>query len=129
MRHYLDTADDAADRATRERDASAAAQARHDASRHEAPPSPPRTITRDTLNMGFAIRNLAVASYAQGFTVWVYSATSATRADVEQTGFFNQAIDMMGPGDHIHVHAPTWGGLARVYRKCSDVRISWMGVS
>ena len=43
--------------------------------------------------MTFAIRNLSVLSYAQGFTLWHYRAGAARLDDVATLGFFNNAGD------------------------------------
>ncbi len=45
--------------------------------------------------MEFAIRNLSVLAYAQGFTLWHYRARGAQLAQTATTGFFNPAGDMM----------------------------------
>lgn len=57
----------------------------------------------------FAIRNLAVLSYAQGFTSWHYRHRGLL-SDV-QPGFFDAAGDMMRPGDTIMVSAADGGEL------------------
>ena len=53
--------------------------------------------------MSFAIRNLSVLSYAQGFTLWLYRACDATIDDVKPDGFFNNASDMFTVSDLIVV--------------------------
>ena len=57
----------------------------------------------------FAIRNLSVLSYAQGFTLWHYRGPSNTLAEVLAPGFFNQAQDMIPAGDMMHVTAQDGG--------------------
>jgi len=47
------------------------------------------------------IRNLAVCSYVQGFTVWHYTATQPLEATLEP-GYFNDA-NMLHPGDVIYI--------------------------
>ena len=53
----------------------------------------------------FAIRNLSVLSYAQGFTLWHYRANTANVADVLADGFFTGLGQhlMVIHGDIIHV--------------------------
>jgi hypothetical protein len=48
--------------------------------------------------MAFAIRNLSVLAYANGFTLWHYK-TSDARASVETPGYFSEAADMLASGD------------------------------
>ncbi len=49
--------------------------------------------------MPFAIRNLSVLSYAQGFTLWHYRAGAGRLDDVTHPGFFDAASDMLMVGD------------------------------
>jgi hypothetical protein len=63
--------------------------------------------------MAFAIRNLSVLAYAQGFTLWHYRAhvptlgatlvEPATIEEIGQPGFFDPADDMLAPGDMLLV--------------------------
>ena len=48
--------------------------------------------------MPFAIRNLSVLAYANGFTLWHYK-TGDERALVERPGYFADAADMLAAGD------------------------------
>lgn len=57
----------------------------------------------------FAIRNLSVLAYAQGFTLWHYKAAGLTLGDAREDGFFNSASDMMAVGDMILVTADDGG--------------------
>ena len=52
----------------------------------------------------FAIRNLSVLSYAQGFTSWHYRHKGAL-AEVLAPGFFNPAADMLADGDMMMISA------------------------
>jgi len=52
----------------------------------------------------FAIHNLSVLAYANGFTLWHYRAGKATTRDVATAGFFNQAGDILTAGDMIMVN-------------------------
>jgi len=65
--------------------------------------------------MAFAIRNLSVLNYANGFTSWHYKANIATlgasltgpaaMSEVQTDNFFGPAQDMISPGDMIFVSA------------------------
>lgn len=56
--------------------------------------------------MAFAVRELSVLAYANGFTLWHYKAAETGLAAVEEPGFFNDAADMLQPGDMMMVSAP-----------------------
>ena len=59
--------------------------------------------------MDFAIRNLSVLAYAQGFTLWHYRAGRAGLDRVAHQGFFNEAADMFAAGDMVLVSAADGG--------------------
>jgi hypothetical protein len=71
--------------------------------------------------MAFAIRNLSVLAYAQGFTLWHYRAhvptlaasvvPPASVANVRAPGFFDAAADMLAIGDMLLVSTPEAGAL------------------
>jgi len=71
--------------------------------------------------MGFAIRNLSVLAYAQGFTLWHYRANvptlgacltpPASAAEIAEPGFFDAAADMLAQGDMLLVSTPQAGKL------------------
>jgi hypothetical protein len=56
--------------------------------------------------MAFAIRDLSVLAYAQGFTLWHYRARGDGLGEVGRPGFFAGAGDMMAAGDMLMVSAP-----------------------
>ena len=62
----------------------------------------------------FRVRDLPVLAYALGFTLWLYKAGIATRADVMAKGFFDAAADMLAKGDHIHISASDGGAILYV---------------
>nr|MDA8250849.1 hypothetical protein [Rhodospirillales bacterium] len=74
--------------------------------------------------MAFAIRNLSVLAYAQGFTLWHYRAHLPTLAaalvppasaeEVTAPGFFDPAADMLAAGDMLLVSTPQAGRLLYV---------------
>ena len=55
--------------------------------------------------MVFAIRNLSVLAYANGFTLWHYKAGKERLEAVAQPNFFADATDMLAVGDMIMVTA------------------------
>ena len=65
--------------------------------------------------MDFAIRNLSVLAYAQGFTLWHYRAPTAPLARATAAGFFSPAADMLAAGDMMLVSASDGGRLLFVH--------------
>ena len=59
--------------------------------------------------MAFAIRNLSVLAYANGFTLWHYKAGKDRLVQVEKADFFADAADMLGAGDMMMVSGPDGG--------------------
>ena len=53
--------------------------------------------------MAFAIRDLSVLAYANGFTLWHYKAADEAPSGVEGDNYFSDASDMMAQGDMIMV--------------------------
>lgn len=64
--------------------------------------------------MEFAIRNLSVLAYAQGFTLWHYRARGATLENIRQKGFFDSASDMLAAGDMLMISADDAGSVVLV---------------
>jgi hypothetical protein len=55
--------------------------------------------------MAFAIRNLSVLAYANGFTLWHYKAGKDRLESVSDDDFFSDAADMLAVGDLVMVSA------------------------
>jgi hypothetical protein len=55
------------------------------------------------LTMAFAIRDLSVLAYANGFTLWHYKTGNDSLANVASEDFFADASDMMAGGDMVLV--------------------------
>ncbi len=72
--------------------------------------------------MPFAIRNLSVLSYAQGFTLWHYKAGAARLDDVAVDGFFDHAADMISAGDMMMISATDGGRVLVVAASGDQVR-------
>jgi hypothetical protein len=61
--------------------------------------------------MAFALRNLSVLAYANGFTLWHYKAGELPLAVVNESGFFAPAEDMLATGDMMMVSAADGAGM------------------
>lgn len=68
----------------------------------------------------FALRNLSVLSYAQGFTRWHFRAASLPLAQALAPGFFNPAADMMLAGDMVDVSAADGGATVFIHSGGND---------
>lgn len=51
--------------------------------------------------MAFALRNLSVLAYANGFTLRHYKAANDNFATLGEPGYFGQAADLMAEGDMV----------------------------
>jgi len=51
--------------------------------------------------MAFAIRDLSVLAYANGFTLWHYKAGNDSLSNVASDNYFGDASDMMAGGDMV----------------------------
>lgn len=67
-----------------------------------------------------AIRDMSCLTYGQGFTGWHYQAVATSFDDMIAPGFFNDARDMMKPGDHISLSAFDGGGVRYVRTSGND---------
>lgn len=68
-----------------------------------------RAQSKGSKTMAFAIRDLSVLAYANGFTLWHYKAHDITLLDVSAPDFFAEAADMMAFGDVVVVSARDGG--------------------
>ena len=64
--------------------------------------------------MAFAIRNLSVLAYANGFTLWHYKAGTDDQKTVGGAGYFRDAGDMLTAGDMVMVSALEGGRMVCV---------------
>jgi hypothetical protein len=64
--------------------------------------------------MAFAIRNLSVLAYANGFTLWHYKAGGDPLDQVQAQDFFADAADMLADGDMMMVSAADGGRILSV---------------
>jgi hypothetical protein len=80
----------------------------------------------------FAIRNLSVLNYAQGYTSWHYraradSGSEAAQKDVLAPDFFEQARDMLEAGDTVLCSCSDGGVLLYVHTSgTSSVKVEAM---
>ena len=58
--------------------------------------------------MAFESKNLSVLAYSNGFTLWHY-ATADIAGDVDTSGYFNDAADMLRTGDMVMANVDTDG--------------------
>jgi hypothetical protein len=65
----------------------------------------PSTHCLEDFFMAFAIRNLSVLAYANGFTLWHYKAGVDRQDAVAENDFFADASDMLASGDMVMVSA------------------------
>ena len=70
----------------------------------------------------FAIRNLSVLAYAQGFTLWHYKSGAGQLADAASPGFFDDARDMLAAGDMLMISAQDGGRVVIVAGTHGSVR-------
>ena len=64
--------------------------------------------------MAFAVRNLSVLAYANGFTLWHYNGGSDAAEPSRDKHFFTGAGDMLASGDILMVSATSGGCLLSV---------------
>ena len=71
--------------------------------------------------MQFAIRNLSVLAYAQGFTLWHYRAGWTDLQCIAAPGFFNGACTMLSGGDMVLVSSAAGGRILTVQKAAGQV--------
>ncbi len=79
------------------------------------------------IRMAFAIRNLSVLAYAQGFTLWHYKALANPLAETASDGFFDAASDMLMPGDMMMVSGLDGGRIMVVATTAGHVATAPLG--
>jgi hypothetical protein len=72
--------------------------------------------------VAFALRNLSVLAYANGFTLWHYKAMGDAQSLVAARGFFDAAGDVLSAGDMMMVSAVDGGRLLCVLPDDHGVR-------
>ena len=64
--------------------------------------------------MAFQNKNLSVIAYANGFTLWHYSSSDNTLAEIETDGYFNPIDKLCAVGDIIIINATNTTGMRRI---------------
>jgi hypothetical protein len=64
--------------------------------------------------MAFALRNLSVLAYANGFTLWHYKSTTDKLTQTTKTGYFADAADLLAEGDMVMLSAAEGGKIAAI---------------
>jgi hypothetical protein len=64
--------------------------------------------------MAFALRNLSVLAYANGFTLWHYKSGSDPLTQATAKGYFADAADLLAPGDMVMLSASEGGKIATI---------------
>jgi hypothetical protein len=77
--------------------------------------------------MAFAIRNLSVPAYANGFTLWHYKAASDDQKSIAAAGYFDDAGDVLTAGDMVMVAAADSGRILCVVPDQRAVRMVPLG--
>lgn len=77
--------------------------------------------------MEFAIRDLSVLAYAQGFTLWHYKANPETLPRAAERGFFDAAAEMLACGDIVMVSSSRGGRLMVVAGNHNGVTTAPLG--
>lgn len=64
--------------------------------------------------MAFKNKNMSVIAYANGFTLWHYSSSDNTLAEIETDGYFNPVHLPCNVGDIIVINATDTTGMRRI---------------
>jgi hypothetical protein len=76
--------------------------------------------------MAFALRNLSVLAYANGFTLWHYKAQGDDQSSIAQPGYFSDAGDMLAGGDMMMVSARDGGRILCVLTSPEGLHVAPM---
>lgn len=73
--------------------------------------------------MAFQNKNLSVIAYANGFTLWHYSAAE-TMSTISATGYFNSVKSLMNIGDIIIINASDNTLIKKINVTASNVTVA-----
>lgn len=73
--------------------------------------------------MAFQNKNLSVIAYANGFTLWHYSADE-TMSTISATGYFNSVKSLMNIGDIIIINASDNTLIKKINVTASNVTVA-----
>jgi len=74
--------------------------------------------------MAFALRNLSVLAYANGFTLWHYKSDKDALAAASAQGYFADAADLLAAGDMVMVSAAEGGKIATIAGEGKSIGLS-----
>jgi hypothetical protein len=74
--------------------------------------------------MAFALRNLSVLAYANGFTLWHYKSEKDALAQASAKGYFADAADLLAPGDMVMLSAAEGGKIATIAGEGRTITLS-----
>jgi hypothetical protein len=77
--------------------------------------------------MAFALRNLSVLAYADGFTLWHYKSTCDKLAQASAAGYFADAADLLAPGDMVMLSAAEGGKIATIAGEGKSIALAPLG--
>ncbi len=73
--------------------------------------------------MAFQNKNLSVIAYANGFTLWHYSADE-TMATISATGYFNSVKSLMNIGDIVIINASDNTAIKKINVTSANVTVA-----
>ncbi len=76
--------------------------------------------------MAFQNKNLSVIAYANGFTLWHYSAAE-TLATITATGYFNNVKTLMNAGDVVIINGSDNTSIKKINVTASNVTTAALG--
>lgn len=76
--------------------------------------------------MAFQNKNLSVIAYANGFTLWHYSANE-TKATITAAGYFNNVKTLMNVGDIVIICATDGTALRAISATGANVSVAAIG--
>jgi len=77
--------------------------------------------------MAFALRNLSVLAYANGFTLWHYKSGGDKLAATTKTGYFADAADLLAEGDMVMLSASEGGKIAAITGQGKAISLAPVG--
>ncbi len=74
--------------------------------------------------MAFALRNLSVLAYANGFTLWHYKSDADALTQTTGEGYFADAADLLTAGDMVMLSAEEGGKIAIISGAGSSIALA-----
>jgi hypothetical protein len=76
--------------------------------------------------MAFTLRNLSVLAYANGFTLWHYRTGDDALTVLDRDDFFNDAGDLIAPGDIVMASGPQGARMGAIAQKGAHLVLGTM---